>query len=126
MEGSYREALESVHQTVGKVTHANDITTSCGYADDYPAELEKELFAAVKSGDIENTRIYGERYMDWMQSYEPELKSVVRLKAMEFVLLQSIWPMCREDCPSTGSRTGKATWSSSSPLDPTRSCGTGS
>lgn len=86
MEGSYREALESVHQTVGKVTHANDITTSCGYADDYPAELEKELFAAVKSGDIENTRIYGERYMDWMQSYEPELKSVVRLKAMEFVL----------------------------------------
>ncbi len=86
MEESYREALESVHQTVGKVIHASDISTSCGYADDYPVDLEKELFDAVKSGDIENTRIYGEKYMDWMQNYEPELKNVVRLKAMEFVL----------------------------------------
>ena len=35
---------------------------------------------------MENTRILGERYMDWMQGYEPKLKNVVRLKAMEFVL----------------------------------------
>lgn len=86
MGESYQEALESVQQTVGKVIHAKDINTSCGYADDYPVELEKLLFDAVKAGDIDGTRLYGGKYMDWMQSYEPELKSVVRLKAMEFVL----------------------------------------
>lgn len=86
MEGSYREALESVHQTVGKVIHAKDISTSCGYADNYPIDLEKKLFEAVDRGDVENTRLLGEKYMDWMQSYEPGLKNVVRLKTMEFVL----------------------------------------
>ena len=70
-----REALESVHQTVGKVIHASDISTSCGYADDYPIDLEKQLFEAVRVGDVENTRILGERYMDWMQGYEPKLKN---------------------------------------------------
>lgn len=86
MEESYNEALESVHQTVGKVIHAKDITTSCGYAEDYPVELEKELFDAVKEGNIEGSRVYSEKFMDWMQGHEPELKPVVRLKAMEFVL----------------------------------------
>lgn len=86
MGESYQEALESVRQTVGKVIHAKDINTRCVYENDYPVELEKQLFDAVKTGDIEKTRMYGEDYMDWMQSYEPVLKNVVRLKAMEFVL----------------------------------------
>lgn len=86
MEESYQEALKSVHQAVGKVIHAGDISTNCGYDTDYPLDLEKEMFEAIKEGDIEKTRKCSEKFIDWMQSYEPELKNVVRLKALEFVL----------------------------------------
>lgn len=86
MGESYKEALESVHQTVGKVIHASDITMSCRYADDYPIDLEKQLFEAVQKGDEESTRVLADRFMDWMQGYEPKMTNVVRLKAMEFVL----------------------------------------
>lgn len=86
MEESYQEALESVHQPVGKVIHAKDINTSCGYADDYPIELEKALFDAVRAGEVETAVDLGGRFMDWLQGYQPELKHIARLKVLEFVL----------------------------------------
>lgn len=86
MAESYHEALESVHQVVGKVIHVKDIASGCGYAGDYPIEMEKEMFDAVCRGDIEAVRTYAEKFMDWLQGYEPEIKNVVRLKVLEFVL----------------------------------------
>lgn len=86
MEESYREASESVRQTVGKVIHAKDITSGPEDDSDYPTELEKELFDAIKAGNAEGTRECGERYMDWVQAREPKLKNTSRLKALELVL----------------------------------------
>lgn len=85
MEESYNDAAESVRQTVGKVIHAEDIITG-SYTDEYPAKVEKELFDAVSAGRIEDARACGEKYMNWMQNCEPELKGTVRLKVMELML----------------------------------------
>ncbi len=86
MSESYREAMETVRQGVGKVIHAKDLPVSCVYEESYPHELEKELFDAVEKGDQEQTRELSANFLAWMEKYAPDLNNVVRLKAMEFVL----------------------------------------
>ena len=83
---SYREALDTERQGVGKVTHAQDLPVSCVYEDTYPVKLEKELFAAVEEGNQEETRERSKEFAMWMVSQSTDLSGVVRLKAMEFVL----------------------------------------
>lgn len=83
---SYREAMETVRQGVGKVTHAKDLPVSCIYEEDYPHELEKELFESVSKGKQEETKNLSARFITWMEAHTPHLNNVVRLKAMEFVL----------------------------------------
>lgn len=86
MSESYREGRDTVQQGVGKVIHAGDLPVSCVYEEDYPVELEKELFAAVGNGAVEETRRLSGCYVSWMESTFPKLTNAVRLKAMEFVL----------------------------------------
>lgn len=86
MVNSYREALESVHQTVGKVIHTKDMISGRRYSENYPTELEQSLFHAIEHGEEERVLYLCDKYLEWMQSYEPVMKNFVRLKAMEFVL----------------------------------------
>lgn len=86
MAESYREARDTVQQGVGKVTHAMDLPVSCIYEETYPADLEKELFAAVGSGDVEVVGKIARLFVSWMENSFPQLSNAVRLKAMEFVL----------------------------------------
>lgn len=86
MSDSYREARDTVQQGMGKVIHAGDLQVSCVYEEDYPIELERQLFAAVGNGDMEETRRISGCYAFWMKSAFPEITNAVRLKAMEFVL----------------------------------------
>lgn len=86
MSESYREAMETVRQGVGKVIHAKDLPVSCVYEDSYPYEMEQDLFDAVSKGNQERTRELGSGFINWMENHVPDLNSVTRLKAMEFVL----------------------------------------
>ncbi len=86
MPESYREAIDSARQGDGKVTHAGDLAMNCIYEEDYPDELERELFDAVERGDEERTKKLSARFFEWMMALYPELNNSVRLKAIEFVL----------------------------------------
>lgn len=86
MPESYREALDSLREGVGKVTHAKDLPVSCVYEEDYPVELEKQLFEAVSRGRQEEIKKFCTEYMEWMKKKSRELDNVIRLKTLEFVL----------------------------------------
>ncbi|MCP1102842.1 two-component system response regulator YesN [Aequitasia blattaphilus] len=86
MQESYSEATQTLHQGVGKVTHAKDLPVSCLYEEDYPIDLEKELFQAIERGNAEDTRELSEKYMYWIESKMPNLNHTVRLKVIEFIL----------------------------------------
>lgn len=86
MQESYREAIEAVHQGVGKVIHAQELPLSCVYVEYYPRELEKELFDAVNKGKQEETKMLAGEYLKWLEKSMPAVNSAVRLKVLEFVL----------------------------------------
>jgi len=84
---SYEEALKALVGSTGSVAHVDDLPIQCRYDEEYPIELEKTLFDALKSGKREECERAAARYFDWMlESYEEDNMSV-RLKTLEFVLM---------------------------------------
>lgn len=83
---SYQEALDTEKQSTSKVTHARDLPVSCIYEENYPYQLEKELFSAVEAGEQDEAVKQGITYMQWLKGQSPEPGNIIRLKVMEFVL----------------------------------------
>ena len=83
---SYKDALGALHFTKAEVAHASDLPVGCVYEPDYPAELEKKLFAAVAAGDVSATREYSSSFFTWMREAHPDALIDARLKSLEFVL----------------------------------------
>ena len=83
---SYKDALSALHLSKTGVAHASDLPVGCAYEPDYPADLEKKLFAAVSSGDAGLTQEYSASYFAWMKETYPDALIDVRLKCLEFVL----------------------------------------
>lgn len=83
---SYREAMDTVLQGIGKVTHSGDLPVTCIYEEDYPDELERDLFEAVSRGDLNITKKLSVRFFRWMRGQSSGLNGSIRLKALEFVL----------------------------------------
>jgi two-component system response regulator YesN len=83
---SYKDALSALHLSKAGVAHASDLALGCAYEPDYPADLEKQLFAAVGIGDVGLTGEYATRYFAWMKETYPEALIDARLKCLEFVL----------------------------------------
>lgn len=83
---SYNESLNSLINTTGSVAHAEDLPLNCEYEDDYPIDLEKELFETVSKGDINSTITNSTRFFDWMAENFPNSTMDIRLKILEFAL----------------------------------------
>lgn len=83
---SYNEAINALLQTTGSVSHADDLPLSCVYEDNYPIDLEKELFDAVGKGDSNLAREIAARFFEWMEDNYPDSLMDIRLKVLEFVL----------------------------------------
>lgn len=83
---SYREAIDTARQGLGKVNHAKDLSVSCVYEESYPYDIESALFEAVNAGNQELTKKRSTDFVMWMENQYPALTNNVRLKAMEFVL----------------------------------------
>lgn len=83
---SYNEAIDSLIQTQGSVTHTEDNPIGCAYAEDYPITLEKALFENVERGDIVGCQNMAKLFFDWMESNYGEHINDIRLKCLEFVL----------------------------------------
>jgi two-component system response regulator YesN len=83
---SYEEALKALASSTGSVAHVDDLPLQCMYDEEYPIDLEKELFESLKSGSLENCEHAAARYFDWMLENYAEDDVNVRLKTLEFVL----------------------------------------
>ncbi len=83
---SYEEALKALAGSVGSVAHVDDMPIQCRYDEEYPIELENQLFDSLKAGKQEECERMAAAYFDWMlENYEEDNMSV-RLKTLEFVL----------------------------------------
>lgn len=83
---SYEEALKALVNSTGSVAHVDDLPIQCRYDEEYPIDLEKELFDSLKSGKREECERAAGRYFDWMIENYDEKNMSVRLKTLEFVL----------------------------------------
>lgn len=83
---SYNESLNALIHTTGSVAHAEDLPLACEYEENYPVELEKEMFDAVSKGDMNQTLTCTSRFFDWMCESYPDSYMDVRLKVLEFAL----------------------------------------
>ncbi|MEE1254969.1 MAG: helix-turn-helix domain-containing protein [Lachnospiraceae bacterium] len=83
---SYNEAIDSLIQTEGSVTHTEDNPIGCVYAESYPIALEKALFENVERGDIVGCQDMTRRFFYWMETNYGEYIDDIRLKCLEFVL----------------------------------------
>ena len=83
---SYEEALKALVNSTGSVAHVDDLPIQCRYDEEYPIDLEKELFDSLESGMAEECERAAGRYFDWMLDNYDEKNLSVRLKTLEFVL----------------------------------------
>ncbi len=83
---SYREALNAIRNSKGRVVHIKDLPIGCEYEDDYPIEIEKTLFEKIEKGDLEGTKVEANRFFDWMVEHYPDCEMDIKLKVLEFIL----------------------------------------
>ena len=69
------------------MAHCRDLPIFCGYEEDYPKDLEKDLFDQVKEGKEENAKDTAFEFFHWMEQKISDYELDVKLKALEFVLL---------------------------------------
>lgn len=86
MSESYREAVTSLIQSTRTVAHAEDVSVNVEYEHDYPIDLERMIFEAVKSGHKEESATYAERFYNWLIYESGGAEGDIRLKVIEFVL----------------------------------------
>ncbi|MCC6095529.1 MAG: helix-turn-helix domain-containing protein [Bilifractor sp.] len=87
MRISYQEALRSLRDSSEPVSHADDLPVTCSYEQDYPLDLEKQLFESVKNGSPEKAAETADLFFTWMEKTQVQThENNVRLKAIEFVL----------------------------------------
>lgn len=83
MADSYSEALNALMLSTGSVAHADDLLIGCEYSEDYPVDLEKNLFDAIQHGGTDEAVSAAGLYCDWMKGKN---LNDVRLKILEFAL----------------------------------------
>lgn len=83
---SYKEALNAIRNSKGRVVHIKDLPIGCEYEDDYPIEIEKTLFEKIEKGDLEGTKVEANRFFDWMVEHYPDCEMDIKLKVLEFIL----------------------------------------
>ncbi len=86
IRASYQEALLALQESTSQVVHTNDVITHGVYEGDFPVALEKELFASLAKGEVENMRAQANRFFDWMIRRYPDSQDNIRLKVLEYVL----------------------------------------
>jgi two-component system response regulator YesN len=86
LSNAYNEAINSLIITAGSVAHADDLPIGCGYEEDYPLHIEKQLFEELEKGNLDHTIDSAKNFFDWMISAHADGIMDIRLKCLEFVL----------------------------------------
>ena len=87
LQASYREALRVLRETTSRVAHANDMIVRGVYEDDFPGDVEKNLFRHLTAGDTDRMLLAANAFFDWMVRRYPESRDNIRLKVLEFVMI---------------------------------------
>lgn len=83
---SYQEAMAAIQNSKSRIAHTDDLVQRGHYEDDYPIELERDLFAAFGNGDLEGVRVKAEEFLEWIFKKDPDDLNSMRLKVLELVL----------------------------------------
>lgn len=83
---SYQEAMSALQSSKSRIVHTDDLVTHGYYEDDYPIELERDLFTVLNSGDVDSMLVKAEEFFDWIIEKDPSDLNSMRLKALELVL----------------------------------------
>lgn len=86
MKDAYSEAANSLILTSGTVAHADDLPIGCDYEENYPINLEKQLFEEVDNGNVSKAIDIARSFFDWMVETHPDSIMDIRLKVLEFAL----------------------------------------
>ena len=84
---SYQEAIQALSAGSSQVVHINDIGREGIIEDDFPQEIEKQLFTMLRRGDMDGMRDQANLFFDWMIRRYPESRNNIRLKVLEHVML---------------------------------------
>ena len=82
---SYEEAMRALAASDGSVAHVADLPLQCEYDEEYPVELEKNLFSALKNGNVDSCEYWAGQFFDWMLASFDQKNMNVRMKILEFV-----------------------------------------
>ena len=83
---SYQESVQALSNGNSSVVHFSDASPHGVYEDDFPIELEYDLFQTVEEGDIDRMNALANRFFDWMIARHPDSTDNIRLKVLEYVL----------------------------------------
>ncbi|MBP5197642.1 MAG: response regulator [Lachnospiraceae bacterium] len=83
---SYREALQALKISVGSVSHADDLEVGPRWENDYPIELEREIFANVAAGLVTETGHSTREFWNWMVGAHSDDEGDIRIKVIDFIL----------------------------------------
>ena len=83
---SYLEAVQALRDSRARVVHIEDISAHGIYEDDYPIELERDIFTALSRGDVPAVQEKVNVFFDWMVRHDPEDLDSMPLKALGLVL----------------------------------------
>ncbi|HHX12384.1 MAG TPA: helix-turn-helix transcriptional regulator [Clostridiales bacterium] len=86
LEDSYKEALNAIRNSKGRVAHVKDLSIGCEYEADYPISIESALFEKMAKGDIDGTKVEANLFFDWMVNNYPDHMMDIKLKVLEFIL----------------------------------------
>lgn len=83
---SYEEAMKALYSTTGSVAHIDDLPITVAYEDNYPVDLENDIFDHLSDGDVDACLMSAGAFFDWMvETYADDTQSI-KLKALEFVM----------------------------------------
>lgn len=83
---SYGEALNALLTTNGSVAHVDDLPKHRAGGEDYPAHLEKRLFAEIENGKVNDAISTARSFYEWMEQSTRGQMMELRLKVLECVL----------------------------------------
>lgn len=83
---SYLEALRASKEGKGRVAHVEDYPIGYGYEDDYPVDLERNLFQAIENGEKDIAVEQAKAFYDWMIAVHSNHMDNICLKVLEFVM----------------------------------------
>ena len=83
---SYEESKKSLRTDQSSVVHLKDIQLELEYEPDYPDALERQLFAAVTHGNLEEVLRCSNQFFDWMIQNYRDYTQCIRTKVLEFVM----------------------------------------